>query len=184
MRRTTAFAALAACLVGLVQADEPAAALPAMNFTSSLAVDQLFGLIKENPAFAALDKNLAGSPIQVQVTHTLEPTAGGMATGLLSAVWTGSTLGLLPMVTNNDLVLHYEVLVNGKSVVSYSFKRNFTRAVNIWKQDDATYGLGDQGLAWARSTATDFAAQAARSQEMMALAREYAFFFGPAAAKP
>ena len=61
----------------------------------------------------------------------LKPTAGGMATGLLSAIWTGGTLGLLPMVTNNDLVLHYEVLVNGKSLVSYSFQRNFTRAAEV-----------------------------------------------------
>ncbi|MEN9706016.1 MAG: hypothetical protein RLZZ393_1895 [Pseudomonadota bacterium] len=184
MKRMMVLAVLSAAPVFAAQAEESVAPLPAMNFTSSLAADQLYGLVKENPAFGSLEKNLVGSPIQLRITHTLQPTAGGMATGLLSAIWTGGTLGLLPMVTNNDLVLHYEVLVNGKSLVSYSFQRNFTRAVNIWKQDDPTYGLGDQGLAWARTTATDFAAQAARSAEMASLAREYAYFFGEAASKP
>lgn len=167
-----------------VQAQDAGGPLPAMNFNSSLAADQLFGLVKENPAFSALEKNLVGSPIQLRITHTLQPTAGGMATGLLSAIWTGGTLGLLPMVTNSDLVLNYEVLVNGKPVLTRSFQRNFTRAQNIWKQDDATYGLGEQGLAWARGTATDFAAQAAGSAELAALSREYAFYFANGGTKP
>ena len=177
-RRLSLFSSLLLLGVASAGAEEPGAALPAMNYFCSVAANELFDVIKGAPAFAALEKELVGSPIQLQITHTLQPTAGGMATGLLSAIWSGGTLGLLPMVTNNNLVLLYEVRVNGKPVVSYSYQRSFTRAVNIWSQNDPTHGLGKEGLEWARTTAGEFAAQAAKSPELLALAKEYAFYFG------
>lgn len=153
--------------------------LPPMNFAASVAGDELFLLVKAAPAFARLEKELVGSPIQLRVTHSLRPTAGGQAAGLLSAIWAGSTLGLLPVVTNNNLVLSYEVLVNGEEVARYEYSRSFTRAVNIWAQrNDPTYGLGQDGLDWARSTASEFAAKASQDPAVVALAREYAFYFG------
>jgi hypothetical protein len=155
--------------------------LPPMNYSASVAANELFEKIKAVPAFARVDKELAGSPIQLRVTHSLQPTAGGQATGLLSAIWAGSTLGLLPVVTNNSLVLTYEVRVNGKEILHQEFQRSFTRAVNIWtEQSDPTYGLGQDGLAWAVSTATEFATNAAQDPSLLALAQEYAFYFGAA----
>lgn len=154
-------------------------ALPPMNFYASVASTELFQRIKESPAFARVDKELVGSPIQLRVTHSLQPTAGGQAAGLLSAIWAGGTLGLLPVVTNNNLVLSYEIRVNGQEIARYDFSRSFTRAVNIWtEKNDPTYGLGQDGLDWAKSTAAEFVAKAAEDPAVIALAREYAFYFG------
>lgn len=154
-------------------------ALPPMNFYASVAGNELFLLIKAAPAFARVEKELVGSPIQLRVTHSLQPTAGGQAAGLLSAIWAGGTLGLLPVVTNNNLVLSYEIRVNGQEIVRYDFSRSFTRAVNIWtEKNDPTYGLGQDGLDWAKSTAGEFASKAAQDPAVIALAKEYAFYFG------
>ena len=113
------------------------------------------------------------------MTHSLQPTAGGQAAGLLSAIWAGGTLGLLPVVTNNNFVLSYEIRVNGQEVARYDFSRSFTRAVNIWtEKNDPTYGLGADGLEWAKTTAVEFAAKAAQDPAVIALAQEYAFYFG------
>lgn len=162
-------------------APAPAAsdALPPMNFYASVAANELFQRIKEAPAFARVEKELVGSPIQLRVTHSLQPTAGGQAAGLLSAIWAGGTLGLLPVVTNNNFVLSYEIRVNGQEVARYDFSRSFTRAVNIWtEKNDPTYGLGADGLEWAKTTAVEFAAKAAQDPAVIALAQEYAFYFG------
>lgn len=162
-------------------APAPSDALPPMNFYASVAANELFQRIKEAPAFARVEKELVGSPIQLRVTHSLQPTAGGQAAGLLSAIWAGGTLGLLPVVTNNNFVLSYEIRVNGQEIARYDFSRSFTRAVNIWmEKNDPTYGLGEDGLEWAKSTAVEFAAKAAQDPAVIALAREYAFFFGRA----
>ena len=142
------------------QAPVPASALPAMSFYGSIADDELFDLVKKSDQFARLDKELFGSPLHLRVMHALQPTASGKATGLLSAIFTGGTLGLIPAVTNNSLMVTYEVRVHGRELVSYSYQRTFTRAVNIWAKDE-THGLGKEGLEWLKSTATEFTTAAA-----------------------
>jgi hypothetical protein len=154
-------------------------ALPPMNFYASVATDELLGRLKAVPAFSKLEKDLYGSPIQVRITHSLQPTAGGTAAGLLSAIWAGSTLGLLPVVTNNNLVLTYEIKVNGKDLAHYEFSRTFTRAINIWSEkNDPNYGLGAEGMEWVRSTVDEFAAKAAKEPAVLELAKEHQFYFG------
>jgi len=163
-------------------APAPAAAasgegLPAMNFYSSLAADEMFDVVKGNAMFAKLEKQLYGSPVILRITHGLQPTAGGKAAGFLSAIWSGGTLGLLPVVTNNNFVVRYDISVQGRDVATYTYHRTFTRAVNIWAQDK-TYGLGEDGLAWLKSTAQQFAEDVAKDSKIADLRQEYAFYFG------
>ena len=159
------------------RAEAPASALPAMSFYGSIADDELFDLVKKSDQFARLDKELIGSPLQLRVMHALQPTASGKATGLLSAIFTGGTLGLIPAVTNNSLMVTYEVRVHGRELVSYSFQRTFTRAVNVWAKDE-THGLGKEGLEWLKSTATEFTTAAATDPKLASLKKEYERYFG------
>ncbi|HEY6926630.1 MAG TPA: hypothetical protein VI653_24305 [Steroidobacteraceae bacterium] len=171
----------AACLAmgSVAAAADSDSALPPMHFLSSVAGDELFTALKANPAFGRLDKEAVGSPIVLLVTHSLRPTAAGKATGLLSAVTTGVTLGLLPVVTNNSLVVTYSVRVNGKDVATHSYERTFTRAVNIWaNKNDTTHGLGKEGLEWVESTAGEFARDALLDAKLADLKHEYDFYFG------
>jgi hypothetical protein len=175
------FAGIAFCAptfgAGPATTPEASNALPAMSFYGSIARDELFELIRKSDQFTRLDKELFGSPLHLRVMHTLQPTASGKATGLLSAILTGGTLGLLPAVTNNSLMVTYEVRVHGRELVSYSYQRTFTRAVNIWAKDE-TYGLGKDGLQWLKSTATEFTAAAAGDARLAALKKEYERYFG------
>jgi hypothetical protein len=163
--------------------DPQVSALPAMSFYGSIAANELFALIKKSEEFARIDKELYGSPLHLRIMHSLQPTAGGKATGLLSAILTGGTLGLLPAVTNNSLMVTYEVRIHGRELVSYSYQRTFTRAVNIWAKDE-TYGLGKDGLAWLESTATEFTKAAAGDVKLAALKKEYERYFGAAQQRP
>jgi len=133
--------------IPVVDAAPPQAAadaLPPMNFYASVAGNELFLLIKAAPAFARVEKELVGSPIQLRVTHSLQPTAGGQAAGLLSAIWAGGTLGLLPVVTNNNLVLSYEIRVNGQEIVRY----DFTRVPSTSGRSGPTRPTGSARMAW------------------------------------
>ncbi|MFO1400283.1 MAG: hypothetical protein U1F30_03575 [Steroidobacteraceae bacterium] len=161
---------------------QPAVAptLPPMAFNGYVAGDEIYDLLRAAPLLAGLSKDLPGSPIVLRVTRSLLPTAGGKAAGLASAIFTGGTLGLIPMVLNNDLVITYEVLVNGTVVSSHVYQKNFTRTVNIYG-NDTTYGLGKEGLAWVRDTASQFVAAAGQDAQLAQLAAEYRQYFGPAA---
>lgn len=171
----------AAAPADAVPAPPAGPSLPAMIFLSSLAEDELFKIFKAQPGYATLDKELYGSPLKLIVTHTSRPTAGGQAAGLLSAVLSGSTLGLLPVVTSERLVIRYEVMLNGKTVASCSFERTSTRAINIWAAGDADAGLGKDGMAWLKSTAAEAAGKLAADPALAALQQEIQFYFPDAA---
>lgn len=154
-----------------------ASALPAMYFLSSVAQDELFTALKADPNFAALDKELVGSPLTLVVTHTVRPTPGGQAAGLLTAVLAGSTLGLIPLVSNERLVIKYEVRLNGRSVASHSFERTATRAQNMWSGAAAGEGLGKAGLEWVKSTAAEAAVKIAKDPAILAVRQDMDFYF-------
>ncbi|MBP6513633.1 MAG: hypothetical protein KA224_00515 [Steroidobacteraceae bacterium] len=172
-------ATVAAPVTVVVPAPVPAPAasvLPPVRYAGTVAGDELFNLIQANPRFAKLSKDLPGSPLMLRVTHSFEMTAGGKAAGLTSAILAGSTLGLLPVVTNNDVAITYEFVVNGVPLSTWVYRRNFTRSQNIFATD-TTYGLGKEGLAWARSTVNEFLAAAAGDAALAALVEEYGFYF-------
>lgn len=158
------------------------AALPPMDFVSTVARDELYTALKADPALTRLDKELAGSPLTLMVTHTLRPTSGGQAAGLLSAVLAGSTLGLIPIVSSEQLVVRYEVLLNGKTIAAYSFERTATRAMNLWSAGKDGYGgLGKAGMEWVKSTAPEVAAKLAHDPALQAVHDEIDYYFPEAA---
>lgn len=159
--------------------------LPPMWFVSSVAEDEIAAQFKAIPMFASLDEEMVGSPLVLVVTHTVRPTAGGQAAGLLSAMLSGSTLGLLPVVTNDRLVVRYEVRLNGTSVASYTAERTATRAQSIWTAgSDAHGGLGKAGFEWVKSTATEAAAKLAQDPALLAVRNEIAVYFPERRAAP
>jgi hypothetical protein len=157
------------------------AVLPAMSFVSSLAADRILPILKRNAALSGLDEELAGSPLTLLVTHTLRPTSGGQAAGFLSGVLAGSTLGLIPIVSSEMLVVRYEVMLNGKPIAGYSFERTATRAMNMWSaaRDDGYEGLGKAGMEWVESTAIEAAAKLAADPAIDAVRKEIEYYFPP-----
>jgi hypothetical protein len=166
-------------VVGVARADD--APLPAMGYVGSLQDEDNYDLVKAEPMFSKLNKDLVGSPVVLRVTHSLEPTGGGKAVGLASAIFAGGTLGLLPLVLNQDLVVYYDIIVNGTVLTTFTYRKNITVSTNIWSKD-TTHGLGDTGLAWVKGTAREFVVAARHDQKLADLVDEYQFYF--AATKP
>jgi hypothetical protein len=155
-----------------------------MRFYSSIAHDAVYDTLKADPAFAALDKELYGTPLSILVTHTIKPTAGGNAAGMFTAILSGSTLGLIPIVTNEELVVRYEVMLQGKPIAAYTFSRTKTRAQNLWAMGttgDQYQGLGKELFEWVKTTTTQFAAKAVQDPKLMQVQAELDFYFPPAA---
>jgi hypothetical protein len=160
-------------------ADEAAspAPLPAMRYYGSPITSDLYDAIKADPYFTRLEKELPGSPIVLRVTHTLELTSGGRAAALTTVVLAAVTLGIIPIVVNQDVVVTYEVLVNTVPVATYSYRRNQSQSHNVWNQNDKTFGLGADGLAWVKTTVTPFLAAAREDPALAALLEEYRYYF-------
>ena len=167
-------------VIQTVVAPPPAASgprpLPPMRWFGTVAGEELYKLVKADPRFTQLNSELIGSPVLLRVSHSFEATSGGKAAGLASAILAGSTLGLLPVVMNNDLIINYELVVNGTTLSTYTYRKNFTRSVNIYAKDE-TYGLGKEGLAWAKSTVGEFLTAVRDDGKLAELVAEYEFYF-------
>jgi hypothetical protein len=147
-----------------------------MSLVSSIAYDELYDTLKKNPAFASMDKEKLGSPVTIRVSHSYGHTSAGTASTIASAILAGGTLGLLPVFSNRDLVITYDILINETLVSSYSYSKNLTRVFNI-HSTDKTHGLGADGLAWVTGTAAQFAADLERDPEYARIQAEYRYYY-------
>jgi hypothetical protein len=161
--------------------DEPApAVLPPMRFVAAVAGDELFQQLHRNPRFARLSNELIGCPIELHAYPSYKLTSGGKAAGFASVILAAGTLGLLPLVTNGDLTMTYDLVVNGSVLSSYVYRKNFTRSANMYRLNTAQ-GLDPAQLDWAKTTADQFLADIARDEKLAGLAAEYEFYFGAGA---
>ena len=160
-----------------------AASLPPMDYVSTVASDAIFDVLKADGAFAGLEKGADGNPITLLVSHGTRATAGGMAAGLFSAILSGSTLGLLPVVSSDRHFIRYDVYANGSLLASERFEYTETRASSIWSADNPG-AMGKAGLAWAEGTAREVAERFKRNPALLELRREMDVYFPPAPATP
>ncbi|QYK05025.1 hypothetical protein [Shewanella zhangzhouensis] len=158
------------------QAQTQTLVLPPVLFVSTFDSTELFDKLKSSQQLGNIDKENLGTPLRLVVSYKLQPTAGGTAAGLTSAILAGSSLGILPVVTNNDLVLTYDFRVHGKSVSRIEYRENFTQAQNMYSNQLG--GLDKDAMAWVLSTTDKFVADLVQNQEVKTLVEEYNFYFG------
>jgi hypothetical protein len=180
----TARATLLACAMAwplTAAADDPPGnpALPALRFAADALGDGFYEQIRLAPQFQKMNREALGSPVELRIYHTYRINRGGAtATGLLSAV----TLGILPQVSSGDHTIVYEILVNGTTLSIYKYSKSLTHAHNLWTGADTTFGMGKDGVDWAKSTVQQFLKDAATDPRLSALTAEFDYYFG--AAKP
>ncbi|OBT08315.1 hypothetical protein A9267_11465 [Shewanella sp. UCD-FRSSP16_17] len=150
--------------------------LPALQYVSLVDSEEFYDKLKNSPLLAELDKDNIGTPIRLLVTYRMENTAGGSAAGFTSAILAGGSLGILPVVTNNDFVLSYEIKVQNEVIASAEYRENFTEATNI-HSDKGFYGLDGEALTWAISTTDTFLSDMENNAELKALVEEYDYYF-------
>lgn len=167
-------------------ADEPAPTapatpaalvLPAVRFYSSVAADDIYAQLHADPLLSHLGRESPGCPIVLRVTHSVEPTSGGRAAGTATGLLAATTLGIIPVVTNEDFVVNYELFVNNSLVSTHAYRRNFTRSRNLWTMDKKN-PLGTEGLAWVKSTVAQFLGEARGDPAFADLVAEYTYYFG------
>ncbi len=150
---------------------------PPIVFLSEVSKDKLAERIRTNPMFSELDQDALGSPIILRMRYYQRGTAGGAAAGMTSAILSGSTLGLIPLVSNNDLIVVYEFNVHGIPVAAFEYSENFTDVQSLYNTD---YGLKGEALEWAEGTVEQFMQDVADNPEVKAVIDEYQYYFGAA----
>lgn len=84
-------------------------------------------------AFSSLEKNMVGLPIGLRAVKIHKNVADGasVSTGLLAA----STLGLIPVVSNVEFKVRYDIFVQGDSIANFEYQMTSSEVTNLWSMD-------------------------------------------------
>ena len=148
---------------------------PPMQFYSSFSKEKLLEELRGEQQFENLDNEALGSAIVISVRHQTRMTAGGSAAAMGSAVLAGSTLGLLPVVSNDDLVITYAISVHGDRIASFEYVENFTDVDSMY--DTNINALDGPALEWAESTVAMFLSDVQEDGKVRELVEEYRYYF-------
>lgn len=154
--------------------DKPVFALP-MRYVSSVSGDELFDALKKTNGLSKISKELYGSPIVMRSTLEKFSTAGGSASTAFSAMLAGGSLGILPVVTNNDFILRYDILVNSEIIFEKAYIKNMTDAVNMFAQNSGK--MDPEILEWVLSTAPEINQLVNSDENIEKLVKEYLYYF-------
>ncbi len=84
-------------------------------------------------AFSKLDSDAVGLPIGVRVLkgHRTKQDGTQFSTLMLSA----STLGIVPVVSNTEFLVYYDVFVQGDSIAQFKYQVDSKDVSNMWTMD-------------------------------------------------
>ena len=149
---------------------------PPIRFAGMFAGDSFYTRVQQSAMFQKLSRESYGSPLELRVYHTFHSSTGGKVGGTVSGLLAASSLGILPVSNSGEHAIVYDLVVNGVVLTSYSYQKSFSRVFNIWSKD-TTYGLGQEGLDWALSTADQFLRDVAGDPKIAELLAEYDYYF-------
>ena len=130
--------------------------------------------LKKLPQLKNLGEEIHGTPVKLLVTYHDQGTAGGDVASFTSLMLAAGSLGILPIVENNDFVVSYELRVHSKSIASFSYSINTTEAKNMYTMD---HKPSKEVLDFAKTTPALFAKDLATVSAFKDLQQEYSFYF-------
>lgn len=146
-----------------------------MNFKH----DALEPQVKEIAFFSDIDEAYDASPMSLLISLANRDKSMDSAMGFTSLMLTSGTLGLIPMATENDLILRYEIILHGALIAKYEYARNFRGSEHMWSTDFYETGqqLDEDMLEWISSTVAEFAEEINNDPGLFALQVDYNHFF-------
>jgi hypothetical protein len=137
---------------------------------------QFVELLQKQEALANVSHKSYGAPIRLMVSYHHEATAGGSVASFTTLMMSASSLGVIPVLENNDFVVSYQLRVQSKTIASFSYVINTTDAISIYAGRQTKFSPKVQ--AFVDSTPAKFAADLAKDAAFKALTQEYEFYFG------
>lgn len=105
-------------------------AYPPVFFVTNVEDKSIKEKLEEYKAFTALDDKAVGLPIGVRVLKGHRTKQDG--TQFSSLMLSASTLGIIPVVSNKEFKVRYDVFVQGRSIESFEYMMDSTDVNNFW----------------------------------------------------
>ncbi|MCF6442159.1 hypothetical protein L1077_22290 [Pseudoalteromonas luteoviolacea] len=127
-------------------------------------------------AFSKLDKEAVGLPIGLRVLklHRTKQDATQFSSLMLSA----STLGIIPVVSNTEFKVRYDIFVQGKSIAHFEYSMDSTDVGNMWTQAYNKRETKPSEVQFLADTIPAFLNELSQSKEAKSAFAEYEEYFG------
>lgn len=114
----------------IVSYEHEGQAYPPVFFVTNIEDEEIKSMMEKYQAFMALDEDAVGLPIGVRVLKGHRTKQDG--TQFSSLMLSASTLGIIPVVSNTEFKVRYDVFVQGKSIETFEYVMDSTDVDNFW----------------------------------------------------
>jgi len=104
---------------------------PPVLFQTNIEDKAFQSLLEKTGAFERLDNEAIGLPIGLLVRKNLRMKSD--AKGISSILLSASTLGLVPVMSNKEFSVRYDIFLQGKSIADFSYEMTTGDVENLWK---------------------------------------------------
>ena len=147
-----------------------------IEFVPTFKHETLMDELKGIDFFADLDEDYEGSPLTLYASFVNKDKSATTAGGFASALITSGTLGIVPMATNNDITIRYQLVLHGDVVATHQYSENFKGVQNIWLSAGKP-AITDDMKAWLSSTVEMLKDDYEGSEATQTLVHDYNYFF-------
>ncbi|MCV6615009.1 MAG: hypothetical protein OIF35_08525 [Cellvibrionaceae bacterium] len=147
---------------------------PPVMFYSNIDDVDIKQLLQNYQAFSELDESAIGAPIGIRVLNFRRNRQDG--TQASSLMLSATTLGLIPIVSNQDFNVYYDVFIQGEPIARFKYTYNTTDVHNIWAADSKQKAEPEEVL-FIKHTLPKFLNELKKSEEAQALFAEYWDYF-------
>ncbi|TKB56134.1 hypothetical protein [Ferrimonas aestuarii] len=151
---------------------------PPVLFVTNIEDQELKSTFESFQAFEKLDKDSIGLPIGIRVLKAVRTKRDGanLSSGLLAA----TTLGIIPVVSNTEFKVVYQVFLQGKEISNYEYIIESTEVGSMWSNGGVADGRDSKPSEqlFIEKTVPHFLNDLIEDDEAQATFAEYREYFG------
>ena len=149
---------------------------PPILFATNVEDTDIIKIMESFEAFTLVDDKSVGLPIGVRVLKGKRISHNGAT--FTSAMLTASTLGLIPMVSNKEFKVFYDVFIQGESIAQFKYQLDTTDVDHLWiGGNEMTETTSDEAVFLEHSVSL-FLKDIKNHKEVQDLFAEYWAYFG------
>lgn len=174
-KETAATAATAQSTVQLATYVHTKVAYPPVFFVTNIEDAEFKDKLDTFAAFENLDEKAVGLPIGLRILKLHRTKQDG--TQFTSLMLSASTLGLIPVVSNTEFKVRYDIFVQGKSIADFEYLMDSTDVNNIWTSAYQNREVKPSEEVFLKDTLAQFLTELQSNEKAQSVFAEYREFF-------
>lgn len=148
---------------------------PPVFFVTNVENGAFTEKLRTYAAFENLDEKAVGLPIGVRILKGHRTKQDG--TQFSSLMLSASTLGIIPVVSNTEFKVRYDVFVQGKSIAEFEYAMDSTDVDNMWTAAYSERETKPSEKLFLEDTIPQFLNELKSAEDVQAVFAEYREYF-------